>query len=73
VLAFPKAMLVRRLGVLPAARRHDLCRALAAAVDCQVPVTRADQPEVAATLTEPRGRSSCGCRNVVDVRAHEPD
>lgn len=33
-LAFPKAMLVRRLGILAAARSHEPCRALGAATDC---------------------------------------
>lgn len=33
-LAFPKAMLVRRMGALPLARSHDPCRALGAATDC---------------------------------------
>lgn len=34
VLAFPKSMLVRRMGALSSERRHELCRALSAAVDC---------------------------------------
>jgi mRNA interferase MazF len=34
VLAFPKSMLTRRLGSLPPSRRHELCEALDAAVDC---------------------------------------
>ncbi len=34
VLAFPKSMLTRRLGGLAPARRHELCDALWAAVDC---------------------------------------
>lgn len=34
VIAFPKSMLVRRMGALSPERRHELCRALAAAVDC---------------------------------------
>ena len=34
VLAFPKAMLVRRVGALSEDRRRELCDALAAAVDC---------------------------------------
>lgn len=34
VLAFPKSMLTRRMGSLGPARRHELCEALRAAVDC---------------------------------------
>jgi mRNA interferase MazF len=34
ILAFPKAMLVRRMGALAPARRHELCEAVRAAVDC---------------------------------------
>ena len=34
VLAFPKSMLVRRVGALSEDRRRELCDALAAAVDC---------------------------------------
>jgi mRNA interferase MazF len=34
VLTFPKAMLVRRMGVLAAGRRAEPCEALRAAVDC---------------------------------------
>ena len=34
VLPFPTSMLVRRMGALAPERRHELCRALAAAVDC---------------------------------------
>lgn len=33
-LAFPKSMLVRRLGALPAERRWELCAAWSAATDC---------------------------------------
>ncbi len=34
VLAFPKAMLVRRMGALPPERRSESCDALRAATDC---------------------------------------
>jgi mRNA interferase MazF len=34
VLAFPKTMLVRRLGALAPSRRRDPCEALRAATDC---------------------------------------
>ena len=34
ILTFPKAMLVRRMGALAPARRHELCEAVRAAVDC---------------------------------------
>lgn len=34
VLAFPKAMLVRRMGALPPERRSEPCDALRAATDC---------------------------------------
>jgi mRNA interferase MazF len=34
VLAFPKSMLVRRMGALAIERQHELCEALSAAVDC---------------------------------------
>ena len=34
VLAFPKSMLVRRMGALPSARRWEPCAALRAATDC---------------------------------------
>lgn len=34
VLPFPKSMLVRRMGALSDGRRHELCSALTAAVDC---------------------------------------
>ncbi len=34
VLAFPKSMLTRRMGGLPLHRRHELCEAILAAVDC---------------------------------------
>jgi mRNA interferase MazF len=34
VLALPKSMLVRRMGALAPERRHELCAALSAAVDC---------------------------------------
>lgn len=34
VLAFPKAMLVRRMGALGIGRLDELCRAWRAAVDC---------------------------------------
>lgn len=34
VLTFPKSMLVRRIGVLPATRRGEPCQALRAALDC---------------------------------------
>jgi mRNA interferase MazF len=34
VLAFPKAMLVRRMGALPPARQHELCAALRATANC---------------------------------------
>jgi mRNA interferase MazF len=34
VLTFPKSMLVRRVGALGSARRHEMCVSLAAAVDC---------------------------------------
>jgi mRNA interferase MazF len=34
VLTFPKALLVRRLGTLAAARRSEPCEALRAATDC---------------------------------------
>ena len=34
ILAFPKAMLVRRIGALAPPRRHELCEGLRAAVDC---------------------------------------
>jgi mRNA interferase MazF len=34
ILAFPKAMLTRRVGAVPPARRHELCESLRAAVDC---------------------------------------
>jgi mRNA interferase MazF len=34
VLTFPKAMLVRRMGVLAPGRRTEPCEALQAAVDC---------------------------------------
>jgi len=34
VTTFPRAMLVRRIGALPLGRTHELCEALAAAVDC---------------------------------------
>ncbi|MGH9185558.1 MAG: type II toxin-antitoxin system PemK/MazF family toxin [Acidimicrobiales bacterium] len=34
VLAFPKAMLVRRVGALGAQRVDDVCRAMSAAIDC---------------------------------------
>jgi mRNA interferase MazF len=34
VLTFPKAMLVRRMGELPADRRSEPCDALRAATDC---------------------------------------
>ena len=34
VLTFPKAMLVRRMGVLARGRRAEPCEALSAAVDC---------------------------------------
>lgn len=34
VLAFPKAMLVRRMGTLSVERRDELCEALRAATDC---------------------------------------
>jgi mRNA interferase MazF len=32
--AFPRVMLVRRMGALPPRRTHELCDALAAAVNC---------------------------------------
>lgn len=34
VLAFPKSMLVRRMGALSPERHGELCEALSAAVDC---------------------------------------
>ena len=34
ILAFPKSMLVRRMGALAPARRRELCEAVRAAVDC---------------------------------------
>ena len=34
VLTFPKAMLIRRMGVLAPSRREESCEALRAAVDC---------------------------------------
>jgi mRNA interferase MazF len=34
VLAFPKSMLVRRMGTLAPERRHELGEALSAAIDC---------------------------------------
>ena len=34
VLAFPRSMLVRRLGALAPARRGEPCEALRAAIDC---------------------------------------
>ena len=34
ILSFPKSMLTRRVGVLPPARRLELCETLRAAVDC---------------------------------------
>jgi mRNA interferase MazF len=34
VLTFPKAMLIRRMGVLAPSRREEPCEALRAAVDC---------------------------------------
>ncbi len=34
VRPFPKAMLVRRLGALGPARRHELCAVAAATLDC---------------------------------------
>lgn len=34
VRPFPKSMLVRRLGGLPPGRRHELCAAAAATLDC---------------------------------------
>jgi mRNA interferase MazF len=34
ILAFPKAMLVRRMGTLGAGRVHELCDAVRATVDC---------------------------------------
>ena len=34
VRPFPKSMLVRRLGALGPARRHDLCAVAAATLDC---------------------------------------
>lgn len=34
VLAFPKSMLVRRMGALAPERRHEVCAALSAAIDC---------------------------------------
>jgi mRNA interferase MazF len=34
ILTFPKSMLVRRMGRLPGGRRHEMCAALNAAVDC---------------------------------------
>ena len=34
VTVFPRAMLVRRMGALQSQRAHELCDALAAAVDC---------------------------------------
>jgi mRNA interferase MazF len=34
LLAIPKAMLVRRIGALARARRHELCASLGAMADC---------------------------------------
>lgn len=34
VLAFPKSMLVRRMGALAPERHGELCQALSAAIDC---------------------------------------
>jgi len=34
VLALPKSMLVRRMGALAPERRHEVCDALCAAIDC---------------------------------------
>lgn len=34
VVAFPKSLLVRRMGILPPSRSHELCEAFRAAVDC---------------------------------------
>ena len=34
VRPFPKVMLTRRLGTLPAERRHELCAVAAATLDC---------------------------------------
>ena len=34
LLTFPKSMLVRRVGALGPSRRHEMCDALRAAVDC---------------------------------------
>ena len=34
LLAFPKSMLTRRMGELAPQRRHELCEAIGAAVDC---------------------------------------
>lgn len=34
ILAFPKAIFVRRVGALPRDRERELCDALATAVDC---------------------------------------
>jgi mRNA interferase MazF len=34
ILTFPKSMLVRRVGRLPAGRTHEMCAAISAAVDC---------------------------------------
>jgi mRNA interferase MazF len=36
MLALPKSMLVRRIGALPPERRGELCRAIAAAIDCSL-------------------------------------
>jgi mRNA interferase MazF len=34
VFALPKSMLVRRMGALGPERRHEVCNALSAAIDC---------------------------------------
>jgi mRNA interferase MazF len=34
ILAFPKSMLVRRMGALHTTRRLEICQAIGAAVDC---------------------------------------
>jgi len=34
VRPFPKSMLVRKLGTLPLARRHEVCAVAAATLDC---------------------------------------
>ena len=34
LVAFPKAMLTRRMGALPPARQHELCAALRATANC---------------------------------------